>query len=140
MSAEQVSLFGELDGLFAPDLLPTTPADEVQLIPGDHVEAMRVANPGPCPPPCERPTDAERAYLASIEHAETAAPDADADHAWANAFTPAEELTAPDPWTCIDCGRGCTFHDARMTADGPWCENCDTDPDTRTNDTRSMNP
>lgn len=73
MSAGQVSLFGELDGLFAPEMLPCTPPEQVVLLPGDHVDAMR-------------------ADLAEIEHAETLAPDADPDQAWANAFGPAADI------------------------------------------------
>lgn len=98
MTAEQVSLFGELDGLFAPELLPCTPPDQVVLIPDDHIAAMRGLE--------WSPATAER-----IRRYETS------------------QLPRVEPeWRCVDCDRPCATADARMTADGPWCDDCDTDP------------
>lgn len=73
MTAEQIGLFGELDGLFAPELIPCTPPELVELIPGDHVAAMRGLEGSPATAERIRAYEADRAErLAEIaqEHDE----------------------------------------------------------------------
>lgn len=59
---EALSLFGELDGLFAPELVPCTPADEVRLIPGDYTTRDQAGcEPDDDPEPDDEDEDDERA-------------------------------------------------------------------------------
>lgn len=77
MTAEQIGLFGELDGLFAPELIPCTPPELVELIPGDHVAAMRGLESSPATAERIRAYEADRAErLAEIaqEHDEQQSP------------------------------------------------------------------
>lgn len=68
-------MFGELDGLFAPELVPTTPIADVTLRPGRYL-----LDDGP----------EVLALVAEIEHAETIEPAVDPDAGWATAFGPVE--------------------------------------------------
>lgn len=45
MTQDQGALFGDVDGLFAPPMIECTPLALVELVPGDHVAAMRGAAP-----------------------------------------------------------------------------------------------